>query len=369
MSFRPIWAVTLAFAVGAAGLFLAAPTPSTTVSIDFSDTQGLYVGNEVRVLGVNVGKVTAIKPHARFVRVTTSVDREVRLPARASAVIIAPNLVGGRYVQLTPVYTSGQQLADGAHIPITRTSVPVPWDQVKKELGRLTSALGPQDGERRGPLAELVHGAAAATEGNGEQFAKSLRSISQAAEVLAAGTPDMMTAVRNLNALVDGLNASDKQMTALAGELQAVSEMLDANERQLVEFISSISRTVKSLKRFTAANRQELRIAIDRVTDVVSDLDDLKVDIANVLHLSPNSLANLNNIYNPATGAFTGRPIQGYTTALSSIVCELIYSAGGSVGDCRRALGLVVDQLGAATQAPDASLANARSGAGQGGTR
>ena len=41
-------------------------------------------------------------------------DPEIKLPADAKAVIVAPSIVGDRYVQITPVYESGPKLADGA---------------------------------------------------------------------------------------------------------------------------------------------------------------------------------------------------------------------------------------------------------------
>ena len=58
--------------------------------------------------------------------------------------IVAPNLVAARYVQLTPAYeSSGPTMPDGAVIPVERTAVPVEWDEVKAQLTRLATELGP----------------------------------------------------------------------------------------------------------------------------------------------------------------------------------------------------------------------------------
>lgn len=345
MKRRTMWVGAVLAALIVPVVFVTARPGTMHVTIDFSDTQGLYAGNEVRVLGVKVGKVESVEPHGTYVTVRASVERSVRLPADASAVIIAPNLVGGRYVQLAPVYTAGKAMSDGDHIPLARTAVPVKWDEIKKELTRLTQALGTSQGGGRAPLSELIHGTAQVVSGNGAEFAKSIREVSNAAAVLAAGTPDLLTTVRNLNVLVDGLNTSDAQILVFARELRAVSDVLSENQNRLRELLSSVSRTVTTLKTFTTQNRRQLRIAVHRVTGVVSDLDKLKVDIANILHLAPNTLANLYNIYDPTSGAFTGRPILGYGAALSNVLCQAIYSAGGSLADCRRALGPVLDQF------------------------
>ena len=80
----------------------------------FPSAVGLYPGDDVRVVGVPVGKIDAIEPRASDVKVTMTVRDGVKVPADARALIIAPNLVSARFVQLTPAYTGGQVLADGA---------------------------------------------------------------------------------------------------------------------------------------------------------------------------------------------------------------------------------------------------------------
>ena len=86
------------------------------------------------------------------------VDHDVPIPADAKAVIVAQNLVAARYVQLTPAYHSrdgGPTMRDGAVIPRDRTAVPVEWDEVKAQLTRLATDLGPTThmlGDVGGPL-------------------------------------------------------------------------------------------------------------------------------------------------------------------------------------------------------------------------
>ena len=44
--------------------------------------------------------------------------------------IVAPSIVGDRFVQLTPVYEGGEVLADGAVLDTDRTSIPLELDQI-----------------------------------------------------------------------------------------------------------------------------------------------------------------------------------------------------------------------------------------------
>src|SRR5690606_27676547 len=95
-----------------------------TVTAHFSRAVSVYKGTEVRILGVKVGKVTAVIPEGNSVRVEMEYDASYRVPADAQAVIVTPTLVADRFVQLTPVYTGGPAMRDGAEIELADTGVP-----------------------------------------------------------------------------------------------------------------------------------------------------------------------------------------------------------------------------------------------------
>lgn len=112
--------------VGAVVAFVAAQRSNQlTIQADFERSTGLYVGSDVRIMGVKVGKVTEVTPSGDHVRVTMVLTEHTDVPADAKAALVAPSLVSGRYVQLAPAYTGGPKLADDATIPRERTAVPV----------------------------------------------------------------------------------------------------------------------------------------------------------------------------------------------------------------------------------------------------
>lgn len=71
----------------------------------FTSAVGLYPGDQVRVLGVPVGEIDMIEPRSSDVKITMSVSKDVKVPVDVQAVIMSPNLVAARFIQLTPVYT------------------------------------------------------------------------------------------------------------------------------------------------------------------------------------------------------------------------------------------------------------------------
>src|SRR4029077_12112015 len=83
----------------------------------FPNTNGLYTGDEVRILGVEVGTVEKIEPQPNATKVTFSVESQYPVPADVKAAILSPSLVSARAIQLVPAYSGGPKLAAGATIP------------------------------------------------------------------------------------------------------------------------------------------------------------------------------------------------------------------------------------------------------------
>ena len=129
----------------AVGVYLVWPNRGGHKIVAYFPTAvGLYPGDDVRVVGVPVGRIDSIQPRANDVKITMTVSDDVRVPADARAIIIAPNLVSARFIQLTPAFTGGTTMADGAEIGMDRTGVPVEWDEVKEQLTALSTQLGPR---------------------------------------------------------------------------------------------------------------------------------------------------------------------------------------------------------------------------------
>jgi phospholipid/cholesterol/gamma-HCH transport system substrate-binding protein len=127
-----------------------------TMVADFKVANSLYKGNEVRMMGVPIGKVTKIEPLGDRVRITLQYDGDIKLPADAKAVVVSPSVVGDRFIQLGPAYTGGATLPDNARLGIDRTAVPVELDDIFKSIDNLALALGPAGANKNGALSRLV---------------------------------------------------------------------------------------------------------------------------------------------------------------------------------------------------------------------
>ena len=88
-------------------VFQGSGSDTRRVTAYFDRTVSLYKGSEVRVMGVNIGTVTAVVPEGDRVRVAMEYDDEYKLPADAKAAIVTPTLTADRFVQIAPAYTEG----------------------------------------------------------------------------------------------------------------------------------------------------------------------------------------------------------------------------------------------------------------------
>jgi phospholipid/cholesterol/gamma-HCH transport system substrate-binding protein len=303
----------------------------------FTSAVGLYPGDDVRIVGVPVGRVDSIEPQANAVKITMSVNGDVKVPADAHAVIMAPNLVSARFIQLTPAYTGGPALADGAGIGLDRTGVPVEWDEVKSELTRLSSTLGPQPGTLQGPLSAFVNQAADTFDGNGDSFRQALRELSQTAGRLGDSRTDLFGTIKNLQILINALSNSNEQIVQFSGHLASVSQVLADASTNLDATLGSLNQALSDVRGFLHDNNSALIGQINKLTDFTKILSDQHDDIEQILHVTPNGLANFYNIYEPAQGSLSGLLSLPNFANPVQFICGGAFEAGATIDDYKRA--------------------------------
>ena len=322
----------------AVGVYLVWPSRGGhKVIAYFPSAVGLYPGDDVRVVGVPVGKIDSIEPRASDVKITMTVKDDVKVPADARAIIIAPNLVAARFVQLTPAYTGGAVLADGAEIGLDRTAVPVEWDEVKEQLTQLSAQLGPQQGSMQGPLSEFVNQAADTFDGNGDSFRQALRELSQTAGRLGDSRTDLFGTMRNLQVLVNALSNSNEQIVQFSNHVASVSQVLADSSTDLDNTLGTLNQALTDVRGFLGENNEALIAQIGKLADFTQILTDHSDDIEQILHITPNGLANFYNIYNPAQGTVGGlltlpnfgNPVQ--------FICGGTFDVGASPDNYKRA--------------------------------
>ncbi len=168
----------------------------TTYSADFTESAGLDSGNEVRVAGVKVGKVTGVALDHGHVKISFRV-KDTWVGNASTASIMIKTLLGEKYLAVDPL---GAERQDPSHrIPVSRTTSPYDVTQAFNQLG---TTLGELDSDKLG---------------------QSLQSISDA---FRDSGPNVRSAVQGLSALSLTISSRDAQLTKLLSGTRRITSTL-----------------------------------------------------------------------------------------------------------------------------------------------
>jgi phospholipid/cholesterol/gamma-HCH transport system substrate-binding protein len=296
-----------------------------SITAFFTAATAIYPGDDVRVAGVKVGTIDSVEAAGSQAKITMSVDRDVPVPADAKAVIVAQNLVAARYVQLAPAYeTSGPTMADRAVIPVDRTAVPVEWDEVKEQLMRLATDLGPTSDVSGTSVSRFIDSAANAMGGNGEKLREAIAQLSGVGRILADGSGNIVDILANLQTFVTALRDSNEQIVQFEDRFASLTSVLDGSRSDLDAALKDLSTAVGEVHRFVAGTRNQAAEQLQRLNNVMQNLADHQIDLENVLHAAPTAFANGYNIYNPSTGTAIGSFLINNLSNPVAFVCGAI---------------------------------------------
>lgn len=321
-----------ALAIAAAVLLLTATffvvrggEETRTVTAHFPRAVSVYEGTEVRILGVNVGHVTAVVPEGNSVRVEMEYDDDVKVPEGAQAVIITPTLVADRFVQLTPAWDGGPVMADGADIAMEETGVPVELDRIYASLRDLSEALGPNGVNRDGTLDHLLRAGARNLEGEGALGNEMIRNLAAATTTFGQGSGDLFDTVTELAQFTEVLGKNDRLVRAFIRDLAGMSAALVSERAELQRALGSVARAVGTVEGFVKDNRQALVADLEKLTRVMKTINSERDSLDTVLQVGPLALGNLAIAFNNETGSIGSRiGLQGTFGNPDALLCSLV---------------------------------------------
>ena len=293
----------------------------------FDNSNGIFPGDEIRILGVRVGAIDIIEPQPTRSRVTFWVNDKYKVPADVEAVILAPQLVTARAIQLTPVYAGGAVMADGSVIPEDRTAVPVEWDELRVQLEKLTTMLQPTAPGGVSTLGALIDTSADNLRGEGTSIRDTVIKMSQAFSVLGDHSEDLFSSVKNVSTLVSALQSSSDLMAQLNRNLASVTALLANDPHEVGRAIEDLNTAVGDVTTFVADNRETLGVTSDKLTSVSQALVDRLDDVKQVLHLTPGTLQGLSNIYQPAQASLSTTPVVNNFANPVEFLCGAVQAA------------------------------------------
>jgi len=300
---------------------------SKTYTAYFADSAGLFVGNDVGVLGVKVGKIESITPDGNQVKVVLQVDGDRPIPAKAGAVIVARSVATDRYVELTPAYQSGATMPSGGVIPLDRTRTPVEFDEVLANLSTFATDISGSK-EASDAVKRIVDAGSAALAGQGQPLHDMIGSLSTATGDVAGQREQFTAMLTSLDTLVHQVADNEQTERAFIKQVAAATSMLAGQRTEFRQTLTSLDSAVTQLAAFSAANKGSIVGTLDDSAALVKKINTKQSAIAEILRDLPLALQNLQRADHGGTLPARLDPV--VLTPVSGLLQQLC--SGGLVG-------------------------------------
>ena len=230
-------------------------------------TANLFVGSEVRVLGVPVGEVSAIEPKGDVVDIELTLDGGRDYPADVNVRLTPQSLLGERFAALDPPYIEGPTLQTGAHVPMERTGIPAEVDEVLRSFEEFLAAL---DGDA---LADLIDVLADTLDGNGQGLNDLIASGADTVRVLSDSSVDLNQVVRDLADLNETLATREERIGSTLRNTSTVLRNLQDDRDLLIGALNELQRAVGELQPIVVEHGDPLVRDLDTLATTLSTVD------------------------------------------------------------------------------------------------
>lgn len=189
------------------------------IHISFDEAVQLAQEGDVRISGVNVGKVKKVEPSIGRTEAELEIDeRYAPLPVDVKAMLRIKTLLGETYIDLTPGTKGKPTIPENGTLPVSQVSTAVELDEVIRTF----------DAETRAAFGDWLLAQGAAMNGRGDD-------LNQAFGVLPMFFEDT-------NTLMDQLRRQDRALSRVFGNTADIFEAFDSRPGQLTELIVNFNQ-------------------------------------------------------------------------------------------------------------------------------
>ncbi|MEV0685354.1 MlaD family protein [Nocardia sp. NPDC050378] len=205
----------------------------------FSDVSGLRVGDDVRVAGVQVGRVDSIDIHGPNALVGFRLQRDQPVYGNTIASVIYQNLIGQRYLGLSRAVTGDPApLAPGTQIPLERTEPSFDLSGLLNGFQPLFSTLDPDDVDNL--TAALIR----ALQGDDGALAALITETATLVQSFAGPDQILGTLIDNLSVVMTTLAGQSAGIQTTLSQTRKIFDALDARRDTLLDQTAKISTVV-----------------------------------------------------------------------------------------------------------------------------
>lgn len=291
---------------------------TTAYSARFSDATAVNKGDEIRIAGVRVGQVDAVRLVDRDIAlVEFSVRDDIVLPRTTTAAIRFRNLIGQRYIALERPGGPGgvgaaERLPEEGVIPLGQTRPAVNLTQLFNGFRPLLQALSPEDVNKLSM--ELVQ----VLQGEGGTVTSLLARTATLTNTIADKDQVIGSVIDNLNAVLDTVNARDEEFTQLIVTVRQLVSGLAEDRNTIGEAVSSIGELTDATADLLDEARPPLKDDIRELGRLAGNLNDNEDLVESFLVTLPKKLDAL-------------MPLGTYASQFNFYLCDVQLKISGAI--------------------------------------
>jgi len=232
----------------------------------FSEVSGLRSGDDVRVAGVQVGKVTSVEvdPATRntaLVGFTVRTDQPLR--SNATLVMRYQNLLGQKYLSLMQPKQLGAVMPENSVVPIDRTSDGFDLTELLNGFRPLFDVLKPAD------VNKLTESVIKVLQGEGTTVADLLDQTAQLTNFLADRDQLFGAVFDNLTPVLVDLAGQGDELEDTVESLREFMEGLAEERKTFGRTISDISKVVDTTDEFLSDLQEPVKVDVEKTRKVL----------------------------------------------------------------------------------------------------
>ena len=247
------------------------------LTVDFETAAGLEPKANVKMAGVPVGKVEAIRLVGNNARLVLRIQEGVQIPIDSVASIQTQGLLGEKYVEILPGKDTSRMLPAGGRV--ANTIPPANLDEIIRKVSLISEDLR----KFTQTLASTL-----GTEEGRKAVSDIIRNVQETTEVLrtvVAGNEERLNRIlANVDTLSGDLrdisSANKEDLRAMIANLRAFSDTLKTDGPGLARRLEEMSEQVSGV---IGENRGNIRESIENLKNASAKLDNTLESASRVL--------------------------------------------------------------------------------------
>jgi len=237
-----------------------------TYTADFANASGISKGDDVKVAGIEVGKVTGVTLERGVVHIDFTAKRDVTLTRTARAEVKLATILGQHYLDLVP--GTSAPLAGGGTIPLTRTKSAYTIDKFQVDADDAVQTL--DEDALSGAIGTLSE----TLDGNPEANRQALKGIAAVSRTVASRDEELRRLIGSTRTVTDVVHGQQGNLMRLLSDTDKVTEMIDQRRETIRLLLVSTRSMVREVTLLVRANQDQLRPTLLRLKKLMGTLED-----------------------------------------------------------------------------------------------